>query len=364
MMYYSPPRPGAPKAVGAYIFAGGFTIGVSHFFNVVAHLEESNYGVRTAQRNFPNVDIYVKPERWPLLRLHEQHDVDLLYCNPPCALFSTAGATMRGGHDAWKRDPRQACWKNCFVAFEALQPKIFAIESVVRAYTAGREFIDMFVELATALGYSTTHLLCDAQWLGLPQRRKRYFMIFHKVDIDFEPNHQRRRTINEVLKLVKKPGPSLRVKDPIHQALIPQVKPGTNMRPLWEAMVPESERKLDAYGRTIGRPRMFVHRMNGDGVMGTLAGDYFIHPTEDRFLGVNEMKVLNGYPEDYWLEGHRDSHASFLARGVTPAVAYWLASHFRRAIDRNQPCAEVTQREIDFRTPSPEILEESCIVCP
>jgi hypothetical protein len=43
------------KALGTYIFAGGFTIGVSKHFNVLAHFEmKPGLYKKTFQANFPD----------------------------------------------------------------------------------------------------------------------------------------------------------------------------------------------------------------------------------------------------------------------------------------------------------------------
>ncbi len=47
------------KVIGSFIFAGGFTVGVSKYFDVLAHLEDSNYGVNTFSANHPNIPVYI-----------------------------------------------------------------------------------------------------------------------------------------------------------------------------------------------------------------------------------------------------------------------------------------------------------------
>ena len=39
------------NAIGAHIYAGGFTLGVQKYFNVLCHLEESDFGIETVQKN-------------------------------------------------------------------------------------------------------------------------------------------------------------------------------------------------------------------------------------------------------------------------------------------------------------------------
>ena len=74
------------NAVGSYIFAGGFTLGVSKHFNVLAHLEDGAYGVSSARKNFPKLPIHTDPSTWPLKKL--AGTADLVYGNPLCAAWS------------------------------------------------------------------------------------------------------------------------------------------------------------------------------------------------------------------------------------------------------------------------------------
>jgi site-specific DNA-cytosine methylase len=109
------------------------------------------------------------------------------------------------------------------------------VESVTRAFTAGREFVDQFVELARPLGYSASHLLIDAKWLGVPQTRKRYFMVLHKNEFSLPaPNWAPPKTAAEALLEVNDPGYVGQLTDPVQQQMLPTLKPGQAMRPLWE----------------------------------------------------------------------------------------------------------------------------------
>ena len=54
------------KALGTYIFAGGFTLGVSKHFDVEAHFE-SKPGLykKTFKANFPDIPVYEGEDDWP-----------------------------------------------------------------------------------------------------------------------------------------------------------------------------------------------------------------------------------------------------------------------------------------------------------
>lgn len=353
-------------ALGVDIFAGGFTVGMSKHFEVLGHLEEGNYGALSSKMNWPHMPIIVGQENWkPFLDdlIARRGKPNLIYCNPPCAMFSIAGATMRGGGDAWRSDPRQSCWRACFSVFEHVLPDVFVIESVTRAFTAGREFVQEFVDKAAALGYSTTHLLLDAQHLGVPQIRKRYFMVIHKNRLDVAtPNFGPVKTTVEALsEMTTGPGFYSQINHPLQKELLPLLKPGQAMRPMWEQYMrdrvgPEETWPRSTFG-VVGRPRLFMHRVDGSKPIGTITGDYFIHPTEDRMLGMDELKVLNGYPVDHQFEQHPRYWASYIARGVSPTVAEFLGAQIAASL-QNVEAVSVSENVIDIRTPEADIEEK------
>jgi len=304
------------------------------------------YGVRSSLKANEHLEVYDKEPFWPL---DQYEGTDFLYANPPCAPFSQAGATMRGGGDAWKTDPRLRCWRNCFVAFEAIQPKVFAIESVVRAYTAARSFVDELATMAHQMGYAVTHVLVDAKNHGMAQKRKRYFFVAHKVKLDWKAPTNKPTTVYEELMQVKDPGYIPPWKNPVHEALMPFCPHSFSFRRIWEEYYTTEGLERNAQGGVKGRPRIFIHRVNGDGLIGTITGDYFVHPGLDRFMGINELKVLNGFPEDYWLEGSSPSQFSLLSRGVCPPVAEWLAETVARGVDEGVKAWHKDEETVDFR---------------
>jgi DNA (cytosine-5)-methyltransferase 1 len=114
-------------------------------------------------------------------------DLDLFDGSPPCASFSTAGKREKG----WGRvkpysDTRQRV-DDLFFEFARLvrgiQPRVFIAENVAGLVsgTAKGYFLQILRELKAA-GYRVEARLLDAQWLGVPQMRKR--VIFQGVRED------------------------------------------------------------------------------------------------------------------------------------------------------------------------------------
>lgn len=349
------------NAVGAYIFAGGFTLGVREHFNILCHLEESPYGVATTRHNMPDLDIFVGPENWPLKEMQEW-DIDFLYGNPPCAAWSVAGHTRTKGKDKWKTDPRVNCTIRHFDLLRQLRPKVWAWESVTQAYTKGAEFVRALEADALEMGYSVIYVLHDAQWLGLPQRRKRFFMLCHRVDLSPQaPNWSPPPTPLDFLSLAKPSGePPVTPGDlrNFPPSFLKNVKPGERLLRHWERANPEETRVIKPNGDVQGRPSYGHYRLPIDRPGNAIVGYSVVHPTEHRFLTVPEMQVLSGFPPDYhFTPGGASARAAELARGVCPPVGEWLARWVAAGIRNGRPVKSPTVRLATFLAP-PDLGQE------
>ena len=356
------PTPGKrkrPKAIGAYIFAGGFTLGVSKHFDVACHLEESDYGVATARLNFPDLPIHVGHDDWPIDIL-SRSEWDLIYGNPPCAAWSQAGYTKTRGTDKWRSDLRVSCTTKHFDLIGYLRPKVWVWESVTQAFSKGREFCDDLAAKAAKIGYSTSYVLHDAQWLGLPQVRKRFFMVCHRVE--FKPDGVKfaepPRPV-DVLKTVK-PGEQFGRRS-VSPGLIESVRPGERLAKCWERTVarggPDTWER-NGHGNVKGRPPFGLVRLPVDSPSGAVVGYEMVHPTQDRWLSTEEMQVLSGFPRSFKFTPTRpQARANEIARGVCPPVAEWLARGIAQSLVKSTPVVKPTITLYDFRKPGIESVD-------
>lgn len=336
-------------AVGAYIFAGGFTLGIEKSFDVLAHLEHGTYGVETFKLNRPHIPVWTDHAEWP-----DAFDapIDLVYCNPPCALFSAAGASIMKGKgnakDSWRTDPRVACWDHCFSLLERYEPQVLLIESVPLALSRGRELLDSYAARAMEMGYAVTHLLEDARWHGAPQKRPRYIFAAHRMALDLERhNFAPPPTVMETIGHLRNPGYHY----PLQERWMPTVKvlkQGEGLRGAWERVNPP-ETWVRGPNGVKGRPRFCEHRLRADAPMGAYIGDFFIHPTQDRRIGLNEAKALCGFPAEFKFSNDKAAFSE-LARGVLPPVGAWLGRSAAAAIRRGAPI-QSRVGVLDLRTP-------------
>jgi DNA (cytosine-5)-methyltransferase 1 len=340
---------GRLRAIGAYIFAGGFTEGVKKHFDVLGHLEDGPYGTETSLANHEELLFIAKsPNDWLDPKFWATIDVDFVYCNPPCAAWSQAGTKPRksgkrdytNGFDP--RDKRPACFENCVSLLELARPRVLAVESVQGAWSKGRPFIERQAARARELGYGLDVVLFDAFDAGLPQRRKRAFFVFTTLELDWtRPDVAGPRTVRETFEWAfgadADPKPeNLNVSDAYLELLRDTPEGGRLMDAYHRAF--GNSRYDDVKQRYVGRPSFLHRRLRFDGPGFCVGGDACYHPVLDRTVSVRESQVLAGYPIGYAFAGKSAAQKyPQINQAVTPPAGAWLASIVAPGIDRATP---------------------------
>ncbi len=163
-------RHSKPTVVELYAGAGGMTLGLEAAgFEHVALIERDREAVRTLRQNgFGKCVQYKDARRVDYTRWH---GVDLVAGGPPCQPFSLAG--LEKGAD----DPRDG-WPTAARAVAEIRPRAFVFENVA-AMTRDKfaAYFDLVLKRFWDLGYSV-HVHCvDAADYGVPQHRKRVFLV-------------------------------------------------------------------------------------------------------------------------------------------------------------------------------------------
>lgn len=314
-------------AVGAYIYAGGFTVGMRESFEIKAHFENGNFGVATVNENMPEIPVYSDPDNWPVSHFK---GCDVCYGNPPCAAWSMAG----------KKEETQVEEVQDHILLSnlmiGLDPKIWVWESVTQAYL-GRfpEFSQYITETAMDRGYSVYHFLHDVKFMGLPQQRRRVFTIASKVKIVFPPPTLPIITVGEALQDIQDPGEI----------------PSMSERVLkYTKMLDEGQRIRQLFIEHEGTPApsFLIHRADSKKPSQTqLGGAHVIHPTEDRYLGHKEVAALCGYPADYNFVKNAGGYLPQIAKAVTAPAGRYLGKALKKALLVNEK-TEVGEWEVNF----------------
>lgn len=329
-------------ALGCHIYAGGFTLGVREHFNVLAHFEEWTFGVQTATDNL-KIPVYVgTPEEWPVNKF--RGDVDFVFGNPPCAPWSQLKGKSGG---SWQGDPRVQHWVNVLDLVDRLEPTVWACESVRGIYNRGRPMLEPFIAKAQARGYAPTHLLCNGLECGLPQSRPRYVLTLSKVELEWEPTGLKKEaTIESAWKHLPKRRTEIVTKSYFNK-FIRKAKPGEDLRTTFNREVPMEDWQENVHGGVVGRPAFSIKRLRKEGLSHVITGGRsFIHPTEHRFITVEEQQLLCGYPPWFVFKGSIASQYAQIGKAVMPPMAEHLAEVVAAGLRRNKKARHLAPVEV------------------
>ena len=141
-------------------------------FEMVGFSEVDKFCSELLKQKFPNIKNYgdiTKHREWKLPR-----SIDFLCGGPPCQSFSLAG--LRKGME----DSRGNLSLEYLSFLKQIQPRWILMENVVGILSSnkGRDFGTILSSLAK-LGYGFAYCVLDAQNFGIPQRRRRVFVVGH-----------------------------------------------------------------------------------------------------------------------------------------------------------------------------------------
>ena len=141
-------------------------------WNPVAFSEIEKFPSEVLQHHYPNV-----PNLGDMTNFKEwnfDRTIDLVVGGTPCQSFSVAG--LRKGME----DPRGNLALTFCAILNKFRPKWFVWENVpgVLSSNKGRDF-GSFLGAVAELGYGFSYRVLDAQNFGVPQRRRRVFVVGH-----------------------------------------------------------------------------------------------------------------------------------------------------------------------------------------
>jgi DNA (cytosine-5)-methyltransferase 1 len=319
------------RALGVSIFAGGFSLGVEKHFELAAHLERSPYGVKSWRAYRPGVPVSIsKDGAWDVAA--HKGKVDFVYGNPPCSPWSVASV-------GYELSALLEWTKDVLRVGKSVGARVVAIESVRQAYNRGRE---MYREMAAEAGMTLAWVFVNARDCGLPQDRKRLFIVFNESGVfvpEFDPLPTPR--IGDFIAGANREGDPASA--PIELKSVYCPGKGVTPQMLFDCvpMLPQGKRinalPLDSLGSVSPVLREYIeskrgfaghmlHRVLPDEPCPVIYGlARFVHPTEDRLLTLRELSRMQGYPDDFLFEGTQATGLRMLGKTVCPPVGEYLA---------------------------------------
>jgi DNA (cytosine-5)-methyltransferase 1 len=170
--------------------AGGMSRGFEdEGFFIAAGIDCDEHACRTHAANFLSKSLQLDlsqitspyQAREVMKELNIQR-VDVIVGGPPCQGFSVVGrARIRSLTQAEQREvilKRNELYRNFFMFVDALQPTIFIMENVqtMRSWEDGLYYDDM-LQITRSLGYDPSAEVLNAVDFGVPQIRRRQFVV-------------------------------------------------------------------------------------------------------------------------------------------------------------------------------------------
>lgn len=183
--------------------AGGMSFGLDSVpgMRIVAAFEKDPIACETHAANMPApvlaADVGEISDFRPVLQDMGVQRLDILVGGPPCQGFSRLGKgalrkmALEDGRGVDLADERNWLFRHFMRAVRELTPQVVVIENVpdMLAYAS---IISEIESIFNDLGYRFDHRVLSAQDYGVPQQRKRLFMIANKNGMPVRwPRHSR-----------------------------------------------------------------------------------------------------------------------------------------------------------------------------
>jgi DNA (cytosine-5)-methyltransferase 1 len=199
-----------PTVLDIFCGAGGMSLGFKKAgCKILGGLDHNRHAMNTHHQNFPSAKVKLPPQ--DIRYIHaldtlglDSREVDILVGGPPCQVFSRVGiGKMRKLGKDIESDHRNFLYKE-FARFIAYyKPLCFVMENVDNLAKKEAILTKITKDFSENRcedypGYKVDYQILDASEFGVPQKRKRLFIIGIRSDLEIEP-----------------PFPSKRVKQPV-----------------------------------------------------------------------------------------------------------------------------------------------------
>jgi DNA (cytosine-5)-methyltransferase 1 len=171
---------------------GGFSLGLERAdFKCLAALDADEAAIETFRTNLPGVPHVLQKDLTKfspqdLAQFLGNTQPDLIAGGPPCQGFSTARQRDGANHGTRRliADDRRQLYKRFLAYVDHFRPRVFVMENVLGLKSAaGGEYFTRVQHEARLLGYRITSQIADAFDLGVPQKRRRQFIVGVRGDL-------------------------------------------------------------------------------------------------------------------------------------------------------------------------------------
>ncbi len=331
------------KVIDLFCGAGGFSAGFQkEGYEIVGAVDNWDDAVRTYKANRSMKNVLLKN-----IKHTTKHDFpikpDVMVGGPPCQGFSLAGRRNRG-------DPRNSLFRHFVRLVSELEPKVLLMENVQGLLSMktnhGEKVINVIEDEFDKIGYNITYKTINAADFGVPQLRRRIFMVANRLGLTngtlfpketYGPNSKSKR-------------PYVTVREAIMDiAYISDPEDEWNHKPMEHSdrvakrfgMIPKGvdlaknqtflPRSLRRHGYASNCKRLTLDDPSVTVVPGHYA--FPVHPFLPRTLTVREVARLQTFYDTDIFYGNRDKQGTLVGNGVPPLLAAAFAKRFKQFLD-------------------------------
>ena len=273
-------------------------------------------------------------------------ELDLLAGGPPCQGFSV----QRRGSDT---DDRNKLVDEYISKVIAIRPKMFILENVPGIEgKRGRDILHQALTKVQQTGYFIHEQILDAQDYGVPQRRRRVFIVGERKDHDnpifeYPKPSEIKVTVRDTIGMLPEPPldgtehpiVSLHRRDRLSTKNLERIrylKPGQGRDFLPLDLLADCH-KISS--NVIGHRNVYG-RMPWDDVAPTITARFdsftrgmFGHPEQDRSISLREGALLQTFPEDFMFIGNKIDIARQIGNAVPVNMAMAIGLQLIKCLD-------------------------------
>ena len=253
-------------------------------------------------------------------------ELDIFDGSPPCSSFSLSGSREKGWGKTKQYSDKSQRTDDLFFEYarilEGLQPKVFVAENVAGLVVGSAK--GYFIEILKILrmcGYRVSCRVLDAQWLGVPQSRKRTIFIGVRNDIGLDPVFPDPNPWRYSLSDAFTPQPVRSNVDGCES--IERFAIGAEWKRLRQG-----QQSIKYFNLIRCDMRLPSPTITGRSVSAASA----THPTECRKFTIGELKRICSFPDDFVLSGTYSQQYERLGRAVPPLMMKAIAETVRDRI--------------------------------
>lgn len=242
---------------------------------------------------------------------------DFLLAGFPCQPFSIAGKQLGFA------DTRGTLFFNIEKILEEKRPYGFLLENVSRLETHDKgRTLQVILQKLKNLGYSVHYKVLNSLDYGIPQLRKRIYIVGFQDNIHFNfPKPDGKKiTLSDILEPNENVPESYFVSDEIREKRLSKVKPNAPYPSIWHENIG---------GNISALPHSCALRAGG-------SYNYLLVNGERRLTG-REMLRLQGFPDDFIINVAYTQVRKIAGNSVTVKVIEMIAEQVKKAIENQKP---------------------------